>query len=72
MKCTTLTFLEVVSFPQCNDPVFQKCISVWKILKHRFKHSATLHLSHLYLVLEYFSLAVHMWCYKPIPSTAQC
>jgi len=32
MKCTALTFLEVVSFPQCDDLVIQKCTlvkSVW-------------------------------------------
>jgi len=29
MKHTALTFLEVVSFPWCDDLVIQKCTLVW-------------------------------------------
>jgi len=45
MKCTALTILEVVSFPQCNDPMFQECTLRWQIFKCGCKHNATLHLS---------------------------
>jgi len=29
MKYTPLTFLEVASFPVCDELVIQKCTSVW-------------------------------------------
>jgi len=37
MKCTALTFLEVVSFPQCDELVIQKFMygKVWNMVPHK-------------------------------------
>jgi hypothetical protein len=45
MKCASLTFLEVVSFPRCNALMIQKCTAVWKIFKLGYKHRPTLKFS---------------------------
>jgi len=45
---------------------------VWYTLKKEWTHNSTLHLEHLYLILQYLFLAEHMWYHMQYSFCGQC